>query len=103
MAAAVFAVLTFRSHTPSVESLAVLPFENPSGDSTLAYYADGLTDDLITRLYSISALSVRSTRRIMQYRDSEKSPYEIAKELGVQALLTGRVRWETIAWCVYGN
>ncbi len=91
--AAVITVLTSHSRMQLVDSLGVLPFENPSRDSTLVYYSDGLTDDLITKLYSISTLSVRSTRRVMQYKNSSKPPNDIAKELGVQALLTGRVRW----------
>jgi serine/threonine protein kinase/tetratricopeptide (TPR) repeat protein len=87
------AFLMSRGRMQLADSIAILPFENPSQDSILAYYSDGLTDDLITKLYTIPTLSVRSTRRVMQYRNTSKPPRDIAKELGVQALLTGRVRW----------
>ena len=73
-------------------SVAVLPFENRSSDPENGYFADGLHDDLLTRLASIDALRVISGASVDSYRDSGKSLRQIAGELDVTALIQGAVQ-----------
>jgi TolB-like protein/Flp pilus assembly protein TadD len=73
------------------KSVAVLPFENRSGESTQDFYADGLTDELTTALARISGLKVIARASAALYKGSEKRPAEIARELGVATLVTGSV------------
>jgi TolB-like protein/Tfp pilus assembly protein PilF len=85
-----------RSWTGAVESatihsLAVLPLENLSGDPGEDYFADGVTDELITDLGQISALRVISRTSIMQYKGLRKSLPQIARELNVDAVVEGSV------------
>jgi TolB-like protein/Tfp pilus assembly protein PilF len=76
--------------------LAVLPFEN-IGDSSDAYFADGLTDAVRGKLTTVPGLAVIAPASSRQYRGSAKTPQEIAQELGgVRYLLVGRVRWEKL-------
>lgn len=75
----------------SIRSVAVLPLENLSHDPEQEYFADGMTDDLITDLAKISALRVVSRTSVMQYKGSKKSAPEIARELNVDAVLEGTV------------
>jgi serine/threonine-protein kinase len=86
-ATAVVAVDSARGHR-----IAVLPFEN-LGDSTDAYFADGMTDAVRGKLTGLSAMQVIARASSVQYRATAKSPAEIARELGVRYLLTGTVRW----------
>jgi TolB-like protein/DNA-binding winged helix-turn-helix (wHTH) protein/Flp pilus assembly protein TadD len=74
-----------------IRSLAVLPVENLSNDPEQQYFADGMTDDLITDLAKISALRVVSRTSVMQYKGTKKSVPEIARELNVDAVLEGTV------------
>jgi TolB-like protein/DNA-binding winged helix-turn-helix (wHTH) protein len=74
-----------------IESLAVLPLENLSHDPEQDYFAVGLTDELITDLAKISALRVISRTSVMQYKGTKKPIPEIARELGVDAVLEGTV------------
>lgn len=74
-----------------IESLAVLPLENLSHDPEQEYFADGMTDDLITDLGKISALRVTSRTSVMQYKGTRKTIPEIARELNVDAVLEGTV------------
>jgi serine/threonine-protein kinase len=73
--------------------IAVLPFEN-LGDSTDAYFADGMTDEVRGKLSQLSGLAVIARSSSNEYRRSNKSPQEIARELGAEYLLTATVRWE---------
>jgi len=73
------------------KSLAVLPFENRSGDASQDYFATGLTDELTTELARIADLRVIARSSAARYRGSDKSPAVVAGELGVGALLTGTV------------
>jgi TolB-like protein/Flp pilus assembly protein TadD len=87
-----------RSHTgaepPAGERrVAVLPFEN-LGDSTDAYFADGITDAVRGKLTAIPGMRVTASNSSSQYRGTSKSPQEIGRELGVDYLLTGKVRWQ---------
>jgi TolB-like protein/Tfp pilus assembly protein PilF len=76
---------------PHIESLAVLPLENLSADPAQDYFADGLTDELITAIAKIVPLRVISRTSIMQYKGARKSLASIASELGVDAILEGTV------------
>ena len=76
-----------------IRSLAVLPLENLSRDPEQEYFADGLTEALITSLAKISALRVVSRTSAMQYKSvRNKSVSEIARELGVDAVVEGTVQ-----------
>jgi class 3 adenylate cyclase/TolB-like protein/Tfp pilus assembly protein PilF len=79
--------------TPSAEvhSLAVLPLEDVSSQSSGEYFADGMTDALIGGLSKIGSLRVISRTSSMRYKESEKPLPEIARELGVDAVLEGSV------------
>jgi len=84
----------FRSHGPApagIRSLAVLPLENLSGDASQNYFADGMTDELITDLAQISALRVISRTSVMVYKGARKPLPQIARELNVDAVVEGTV------------
>ena len=82
-----------RASTPQTEikSLAVLPLENLSGDASQDYFADGLTEALITDLSKIGALRVTPLPTVMRYKGAPRSPQEVGRELKVEAVLTGSV------------
>jgi serine/threonine-protein kinase len=73
--------------------LAVLPFEN-LGDSADAYFADGVTDEIRTKLAQVTGLEVIARGSSAEFRHTSKSPQEIARDLGADYLLTGTVRWD---------
>ena len=76
--------------------LAVLPFEN-LGDSADAYFADGVTDEVRTKLAQVAGLEVIARGSSNEYRGTTKRSAEIARELGAHYILTGTVRWEKAA------
>ncbi len=76
---------------PRIESVAVLPLENLSGDPAQEYFADGMTDELITEIAKISSLRVISRTSTMHYKGSVKPLPVIARELGVAAVVEGAV------------
>ncbi len=78
--------------TRKIESIAVLPLENLSGDPEQEFFADGMTDALITDLAKIGALKVISRTSIMRYKKTRKPMGEIARELGVNAIVEGTVQ-----------
>ena len=75
-----------------IQSLAVLPLENLSGDPAQEYFADGMTEELITDLSQIEAIRVISRTSAMRYKGSNKSLPDIARELNVDALVEGSVQ-----------
>jgi TolB-like protein/tetratricopeptide (TPR) repeat protein len=77
--------------TPPIHSLAVLPLQNLSGDPTQEYFSDGMTEELITELSRLNAVTVISRTSVMRYKKSDKSLPEIARELNVDAILEGSV------------
>jgi TolB-like protein/DNA-binding winged helix-turn-helix (wHTH) protein len=79
------------THSPAIRSLAVLPLENLSGDPSQDYFADGMTDELITRLAQMSALRVISRTSVMTYKNARKPLPEIASKLNVDAVVEGSV------------
>src|SRR5712692_4990006 len=83
----------FRSPDPSgIRSIAVLPLENLSHDLEQEYFADGMTEALITELAQIGTLKVISRTSVMQYKRTKKLLPQIAKELGVDAVVEGAVQ-----------
>jgi TolB-like protein/DNA-binding winged helix-turn-helix (wHTH) protein/Tfp pilus assembly protein PilF len=76
---------------PIIRSLAVLPLESLSNDASQDYFADGMTDELITDLGQISALRVISRTSVMTYKHARKPLPEIARELNVDAVVEGTV------------
>jgi serine/threonine-protein kinase len=76
--------------------LVVLPFEN-LGDAEDEYFADGVTEEVTSRLSEIPELGVISRTSAMQYKDTPKSLSTIAEELDVQYVLHGTIRWERLA------
>jgi TolB-like protein/DNA-binding winged helix-turn-helix (wHTH) protein/Tfp pilus assembly protein PilF len=90
----ILSVWLFRScggASAGIRSLAVLPLENLSGDASQDYFADGMTDELITDLAQISALRVISRTSVMVYKGSRKPLPQIARELNVDAVVEGTV------------
>ena len=77
---------------PEKPSLAVLPFDNLSPDPAEEYFADGLTDDLITDLSKISGLFIIARNSVFTYKDQAVDTREVARELGVRFVLEGSVR-----------
>jgi TolB-like protein/DNA-binding winged helix-turn-helix (wHTH) protein/Flp pilus assembly protein TadD len=90
----ILSVWRFRSRAPAspgIRSIAVLPLENLSGDASQSYFADGMTDELITDLAQISALRVISRTSVMVYKGARKPLPQIARELNVDAVVEGTV------------
>ena len=90
----ILAVWLFRSRgraPTGIRSLAVLPLDNLSGDTSQNYFADGMTDELITDLAQISALRVISRTSVMVYKGARKPLPQIARELNVDAVVEGTV------------
>lgn len=81
-----------RTQLPAIRSVAVLPLENLSGAPDQEYFADGLTESLITALAKVPGLRVISRTSIMQYKHAQKTLPQIARELSVDAIVEGSVR-----------
>jgi len=90
----ILALWLFRSRDRAptgIRSLAVLPLDNLSADASQNYFADGMTDELITDLAQISALRVISRTSVMVYKGARKPLPQIARELNVDAVVEGTV------------
>ena len=81
----------FNEERHTIRSIAVLPFQNLSGDPSQDYFSDGMTEELITELSRIEPLRVISHTSVMDYKGTKKHLPEIARELGVEAILEGSV------------
>jgi TolB-like protein/class 3 adenylate cyclase/uncharacterized protein (DUF924 family) len=81
-----------RPQAPPDKSIAVLPFANMSEDKNMAYFADGVQDDLLTQLALLGELKVVSRTSVAEFRNSSKNIRQIATELGVTSLVEGSVR-----------
>lgn len=77
---------------PAKPSIAVLPFDNMSGDAEQAYFADGITEDLITDLSKVSGLFVIARNSTFAYKGKSRDIREIGKALGVRYVLEGSVQ-----------
>ena len=84
-------VLRRSTPIPKIESIAVLPLENLSGDPGQEYFADGMTEVLVTNLGKVGALRVISRTSVMRYKHTNKPLPEIARELNVDAVVEGTV------------
>jgi eukaryotic-like serine/threonine-protein kinase len=87
-------VWVFGPSREPIDSLAVLPLENLSGDPDQEYFSDGMTDALITELQKIRSLRVISRTSVMRFKKTEESLPEIAKALNVKAVVEGSVMRE---------
>jgi TolB-like protein/Flp pilus assembly protein TadD len=76
---------------PQIESIAVLPFKNESGNPEVEYLSDGVTESLINKLSLMPNLSVKASSSVFRYKHKQVDPQRVAAELNVQAVLTGRV------------
>src|SRR5208337_3003664 len=95
MAAIVYIAFKARSNGgrtgPEIHSIAILLLENLSGDPQQEYFADGMTEELISDLGQVSALRVTSRTSAMTYKGTKKTVPEIAHELGVDSVVEGSV------------
>ena len=86
-------ITTTTSEQPDKIMLAVLPFEN-LGNSQDEYFADGITEEITTSLARLSGLGVISRTSAMLYKDTDKNLRQIGKELKVDCVLEGTIRWD---------
>ena len=84
--------LLSRVHPPQIRSLAVLPLENLSPDPDGEYFADSMTEAILTDLAKINALRVVSRTSVMRYKRTQKSLPEVARELNVSQPTVSRLR-----------
>jgi serine/threonine-protein kinase len=80
------------TNQPRIESLAVLPFVNVGADPETEYQSDGMTDRIIDQLSQLPDLKVMSHRAVFLYKGRDVDAREVGRELGVEAVLTGRLR-----------
>jgi TolB-like protein/DNA-binding winged helix-turn-helix (wHTH) protein len=81
----------FHRGSPAIASIAVIPLDNLSGHPDQEYFADGMTDELITMLAKDSTLCITSRTSVMQYKRAHRPLQEIARALNVDAILEGSV------------
>lgn len=81
----------FSSPVKQIESIAVMPFANDSGNVDVEYLSDGMTETLINSLSQIPNLGVKARSSVFRYKGKEFDTKKIAAELNVQAILTGRI------------
>ncbi len=79
------------ANSKQISSIAVLPFQNKSGDPNSEYLSDGLAESLIYRLSQLPNLKVSPTSSVIQYKGKDTKVATIANELGVEAVMTGRL------------
>jgi len=90
-AVGLFLYLRARYAAVAIESIAVMPFVNDSGNADVEYLSDGMTETLINSLSKIPNLNVKARSSVFRYKGKEIDSKKIAAELNVQAILTGRV------------
>ena len=84
--------VSYRTHlTSQISALAVIPLENLSGNPDEEYFADGMTDELITDLAKTSSARITSRTSVMRYKGTRKSVRDIGRELNVDAVVEGTV------------
>ena len=89
----VFLVASFRARNSraAIQSIAVTPFVNESGNADAEYLSDGMTETLISSLSQLPNLNVKARSSVFRYKGKETSPQTIGRELNVQAVLNGRI------------
>jgi TolB-like protein len=80
-----------RARGGVIDSIAVLPFQNKSSDADTEYLSDGLAESLIYRLSQLPNLKVSPTSSVFRYKGKETDPIKIGNELGVNAVMSGRI------------
>jgi len=90
-AAWVFNSYRARSSGAAIQSIAVMPFVNASGNAEVEYLSDGLTDSLIFRFSQLPNVKVSPTSSVMRFKNTTKDVAEVARELNVDAVLSGRL------------
>lgn len=80
-----------RKNNATIESIAVMPFVNESGNPDVEYLSDGMTEILIGSLSQLPNLNVKARTSVFRYKGKEIDPRQVASDLNVQAILTGRV------------
>jgi TolB-like protein len=80
-----------RKSNASIQSIAVMPFVNASGNADIEYLSDGMTESLINSLSQLPNLSVKARSMVFQYKGKDANPQQVGSELSVQAVLNGRV------------
>ena len=83
--------LSSSTNAAPIESIAVLPFVNESGNAEMEYLSDGMTESLINNLSQLPKLNVKARSSVFRYKGKEIEPQQIGSELNVQAVLNGRV------------
>jgi serine/threonine-protein kinase len=83
--------LYFAKAAHAIDSIAVMPFVNESGNPDAEYLSDGITESLIDSLSQVSGLNIKARSSAVRYKGKDISPQTVGKELGVQAILNGRV------------
>jgi TolB-like protein/Flp pilus assembly protein TadD len=81
-----------RPSRKAIDSLAVLPLINESGDAEMEYFSDGITESIINSLSQLPKLRVVPRSTVFRYKGRETDPQQIGRELNVRAVLVGRVR-----------
>jgi len=89
--AAVFFIFRGRSEGKEISSIAVLPFVNTGNDPNTEYLSDGITESLINSLSQLPNLAVMARSSVFRYKGRDIDPQAVAKDLKVQAVVTGRV------------
>ena len=87
----IYRSLTVTTSRVQIESIAVLPFKNESGNPDVEYLSDGMTETLINSLSQLPNLSVKARSAVFRYKDKMVEPQTIGTDLSVQALVMGRV------------
>ena len=93
MVAGVSLVVLLRARkSVAIQSVAVLPFQNASGDASIEYLSDGISEALINSLTELQQLRVVARTTAFHYKGKDIDPRQIGRELGVRSVLTGQVR-----------
>jgi len=92
----ILALVWLWPYTPApaegaINSIAILPFENASNDPELEYLSDGIADSIISSLSQIANLKVMSSSAVRRYKGTNVDPQVVAEELGVRAVMLGRI------------
>ena len=90
-AAIIFSYLRPKEPTAAIDSIAVLPFVNLNNDQNIEWVSDGLTESTINSLTQLPNLKVIARSSVFRYKGNQTDPFKVGKELGVRAVLTGRL------------